>query len=416
MTGGRLRKMYYGQWGVNVLNFNKSRIMNFFTKQLFCLSLIFILIPFNAFSAHTDLIEVVYVSQEQFRKPALSNLDAIPKDEGLQGALLAIQDNNTTGKFTGHNFVLIEKKWPESSVSDTDIHTFIENKSLLVAALDDNALARIKPLAAAQSALIMDVVSRADSFRQQGCGDHLFHVAPSRAMRADALAQYLLKKRWRRWFLVLGPTDEDELFAQALRRAAKRFGSTIVTEKTWVHDYDARRTAQGEVPVFTQGVDYDVLVVADEQGLFGEYLSYRTWKPRPVIGTQGLVPTAWHRTHEQWGAVQIQNRFKAQSGRRMTEKDYAAYLAIRSYGEAIIRTGSGDPEQIKAYLLGDQFTLQGYKGKPLSFRSWNGQLRQPILLAAARSMVATAPIAGFLHPVTELDTLGYDHRETQCDE
>ncbi len=383
--------------------------MIFSLKHLFFLCLIFI--PQSAYSVHPSSVKIVYISQQPSTKPALSNLDAIPEDEGLQGALLAIKDNNTTGKFTGHDFVLIEKKWPGT---DVDNHTFFEKKSLIVAALDDTALADIKPLAVTKSALIMNVLSRTDSFRQKGCVDYLFHILPSRAMRADALAQYLLKKRWTKWFLVLGPTKEDKLFAQALKRSAKRFGSVIVTEKTWEHDYDARRTAQAEVPVFTQSVNYDVLVVADEQGLFGEYLSYRTWMPRPVVGTQGLVPTAWHRTHEQWGAVQIQNRFKAQSGRWMTEKDYAAYLAIRSYGEAIIRTESDDLEQIKAYLLSEQFTLQGYKGKPLSFRSWNGQLRQPVLLAAARSMVATAPIEGFLHPTTELDTLGYDQREAQC--
>jgi len=398
------------------LNLSKPQGMNFLSNRWFGLSVILWFVPLTVFCADTVPIEIVYISQKQAQKPALSNLDSIPKDEGLQGALLAIEDNNTTGKFTGHQFKLLEKQWSEQGVNPKDNSIFFEEKALIVAALGDNALLEMKQLAMNKSTLIMDVVSRADHFRQQGCGNHVFYLAPSRAMRADALAQYLLKKRWVKWFLVQGLTNEDKLFSQALKRAAKRFGSTLVAQKTWLHDYDARRTAQEEVSVFTQGVDYDVLVVADEQGLFGEYLSYRTWKPRPVVGTQGLVPTAWHKTHEQWGAVQIQNRFKAQSGRRMTEKDYAAYLAIRSYGEAIIRVGSSEPEKIKAYLLSDQFTLQGYKGKPLSFRSWNGQLRQPVLLAAPRAMVATAPIQGFLHPITELDTLGYDQREVDCNE
>ncbi|MGZ4991625.1 MAG: branched-chain amino acid ABC transporter substrate-binding protein, partial [Methylobacter sp.] len=47
-------------------------------------------------------------------------------------------------------------------------------------------------------------------------------------------------------------------------------------------------------------------------------------------------------------------------------------------------------------------------------RSWDGQLRQPVLLAAPRSLVAVAPIEGFLHPKTELDTLGYDQPESTC--
>jgi len=188
----------------------------------------------------------------------------------------------------------------------------------------------------------------------------------------------------------------------------------IIAEKKWLHRYDARRTAQSDIPVFTQVDEYDVLVVADEQGLFGEYISYRTWLPRPVIGTQGLVATAWHRTHEQWGAVQIQNRFKALAGRSMEEEDYATYLAVRSIGEAVTRTKEVDASLIKAYLLSERFKLQGYKGKPLSFRPWNGQLRQPVLLAAPTSLVAVPPLDGFLHPKSELDTLGYDRLETQC--
>jgi ABC transporter substrate binding protein (PQQ-dependent alcohol dehydrogenase system) len=98
----------------------------------------------------------------------------------------------------------------------------------------------------------------------------------------------------------------------------------------------------------------------------------------------------------------------------MEDQDYAAYLATRALGEAATRTKSNDIKQLKAYILSDAFALQGYKGNPLSFRTWDGQLRQPILLAAPKSLVAVAPIEGFLHPKTELDTLGYDQPETQC--
>src|SRR3546814_2939226 len=53
------------------------------------------------------------------------------------------------------------------------------------------------------------------------------------------------------------------------------------------------------MPVFTQDFpDYDVLLVADESEVFGTYLPYRTWIPRPVAGTAGLVPSAWHPASE----------------------------------------------------------------------------------------------------------------------
>lgn len=360
-------------------------------------------------------VNIAYLAQEQKAPPPLFNLDPFIENKGVLGAELAINDNNTTGQFTGQKFVLNKFIVPiDGSVAEEFNKNIAGKFQFVVSMLPAEQMTGIADLPAAQQMVLFDAATRDDALRNEQCRKNVLHMLPSRAMRADALAQYMMKKRWNEWFLVIGPNPEDRLFADAIRRAAKRFGMKIVEEKTWEHTYDARRTAQSDVPVFTQVDDYDVLVVADEQGLFGEYLDYRTWYPRPVIGTQGLIATAWHRTHEQWGAVQIQNRFKEQAGRWMEEQDYAAYLAVRAIGETATRTKSNELKPVKDYLLSEQFALQGYKGNPLSFRSWNGQLRQPILLAAPRSLVAVAPIEGFLHPKTELDTLGYDQSESTC--
>ncbi|TXL00076.1 branched-chain amino acid ABC transporter substrate-binding protein [Methylococcaceae bacterium HT4] len=364
-------------------------------------------------SDHQD-IKIAYITQEQQVPAALSNLEPFVADKGLQGALLGLKDSNTTGQFTDQNYLLEQVIVPiggDVKAAFTELLT--QGVQLIVVNLAAAQLEQLDQINKNQ-ALLFDVATRTDAFRHKQCLSNVLHLLPSRAMRADALAQYMLKKRWNRWFLVQGNTPEDALYAQAIKRSAKRFGMKIVAEKKWLHTYDARRTAQSDIPVFTQVDDYDVLIVADEQGLFGEYISYRTWLPRPVIGTQGLVATAWHRTHEQWGAVQIQNRFKAMASRQMQEQDYAAYLAVRAIGEAVTRTRAMDAVSIKAYLLSADFKLQGYKGRPLSFRSWNGQLRQPVLLAAPTSLVTAAPLEGFLHPNNELDSLGYDQPETQC--
>ena len=362
-----------------------------------------------------QVINIAYLTQEQNVPPPLSNLDPFIKNKGIIGAELGIDDNNTTGEFTGQQFNLKKLIVPlDGNVADIFNKELANKFQYVVVNLPADQINRLADLPAAKPMLLFDVATVDDALRNEQCRSNVLHILPSRAMRADALAQYMMKKRWTKWFLVIGPAQEDRLFADAIKRAAKRFGMEIVAEKPWEHTYDARRTAQSDVAVFTQADDYDVLVVADEEGQFGEYLDYRTWIPRPVIGTQGLIATAWHRTHEQWGAVQIQNRFKEKAGRWMEEQDYAAYLAVRAIGEAATRTQSNDIKQVKDYMLSDTFALQGYKGNPLSFRSWDGQLRQPVLLAAPRSLVAVAPIEGFLHPKTELDTLGYDQPETQC--
>jgi len=365
--------------------------------------------------AAKQIVKITYFSQELPPPSALSNLDPFIPNKGLLGAELGINDTNTTGQFTGQHFELKKIIVP---IGGDMLQAFAQqvddSDSLLLVNLDAPQLLKLADAANAKQKLLLDVGSSDDALRNEECRHNLLHILPSRAMRADALAQYMLKKRWQKWFLVIGQTPEDRLYAAALQRAGKRFGMKIVAEKTWTNDFDSHRSAQADVPEFTQGVDYDVLVVADEQGLFGEYLDYRTWSPRPIIGTQGLIATAWHKTHDAWGASQLQNRFKDQNGRWMEEQEYAAYLAVRAIGEAAVRSKSNQTADIKNYLLSPAFALQGYKGTPMSFRTWDGQLRQPVLLAAARSLVAVAPLDGFLHPKTELDTLGNDQPETGC--
>ena len=384
-----------------------------FVRLLLCL-LLSLFLTSHSYAEHKQEIKIAYLSQEKQVPAALSNLEPFISDKGLQGALLGLKDNNTTGQFTQQSYSLKQVIVPlGGDVSQAFTELLKQGFQLFIVNFPAAQLVELQQLNNNQ-ALLFDIATRTDAFRHHQCLDDVLHLLPSRAMRADALAQYMLKKRWQRWFLVVGNTPEDALYAQAIKRSAKRFGMQVIAEKKWLHTYDARRTAQADIPVFTQGDDYAVLVVADEQGLFGEYISYRSWLPRPVIGTQGLVATAWHRTHEQWGAVQIQNRFKALAARQMQEQDYAAYLAVRAIGETATRTHAVDAKSIKGYLLSEKFKLQGYKGKPLSFRSWNGQLRQPVLLAAPTSLVIAPPLEGFLHPKNELDTLGYDQPETQC--
>ena len=366
-------------------------------------------------SANKQLIKIVYFTQRTTPPPALSNLDPFIENKGDLGADLAIQDNNTTGQFTQQQYQLVKVIIPADADPVAAFNSQLPaDAELVVMNVNTDLLLKLQDQPAAKNRLLFDASTSDDQSRAGSCRANVMHILPTRAMRADALAQYLLKKRWQKWLLVVGQTPEDQLYAAAIKRAAKRFNHKIVAEKVWSNDFDSRRTAQSDVPVFTQGEEYDVLVVADEQGLFGEYFDYRTWLPRPVVGTQGLMASAWHPSHENWGAVQLQNRFREQSGRWMQETDYGVYLAIRAIGEASVRSKSNHQSAIRDYLLSDNFALQGYKGMPLSFRRWDGQLRQPVLLPAPRAMVAVAPVEGFLHPKSELDTLGYDQAESGC--
>ena len=221
--------------------------------------------------------------------------------------------------------------------------------------------------------------------------------------------------------LIHGSHPADQLKADAYRRAAKKFGLKIVEERNFEDTGGARRTDSGhvlvqrQIPKFTNRADdHDVVVAADETGVFGDYLTYRTTDPRPVVGDAGLVARTWHPSFEGWGATQIQRRFEKAKQRRMTDNDYQAWLAMRVIGEAVSRTKSADPSVLKDFILSNDFEVAGFKGQALSFRPWNNQLRQGILLADGKLVVTVSPQEEFLHQKTRLDTLGFDEPETEC--
>jgi len=360
-------------------------------------------------------VSVLYVQQRVERPPVLANLLEVPETEGLAGAQLAIADSSKTGRFTKQRFVMRELIFDVDEGAKTIIEALKMSKErLIVLDLPTAVLEKIINTPVADDRLLFNVGSADNQFRTKLCGRNLLHTLPSRSMLTDALTQYLIKKRWSKWVLIEGPQEGDTRFAKALEQSAKKFGAKIVKKISWDGGRDARRSAQAEVPGLTQGGDYDVLMVADEWGDFGEYLMYRTWDPRPVAGTQGLFPIGWYWTIEQWGATQLQSRFFMHAKRRMNAKDYAAWAAVRSISEATTRTGSVEYQKIADYIQGPEFELGAYKGRKLSYRSWSGQLRQPIAVTAARSLVTQSPQEGYLHRVSELDTLGFDKPEVHC--
>ena len=200
-----------------------------------------------------------------------------------------------------------------------------------------------------------------------------------------------------------------------------RRNAKIVQEREYKDTGGSRETDTGliqtqqQMPVFTQEApNYDVLIAADENQVFAGYLPCRTWDARPVAGSAGLMPVSWSPASESYGGTQMQDRFIRQYHRLMTPQDMQSWTAVRMIGEAASRTSSADIGKIMAYMKGPQFQIGAYKGEALSLRDWDLQVRQPILLADGRNVVSISPQKGFLHQVTDLDTLGVDRPETKC--
>lgn len=370
-------------------------------------------VPLASAEPETLAVRIGYLGYRPDPGPLLSNVIPEPVDAGLRGAELAITDSNSTGRFLKHSYEL-ESVNADSSEQLQQAAQALHAEGLRLFVINAPAESLLQLSEAMPDSLLINAGSPSDDLRTSRCLANVLHTLPSRSMLADALAQFLAVRRWNRWLLISGPTEDDQAYAQALKRAAKRFGHKIIEEKPWSFDNDQRRTAQADMPLFTQASEYDVVVVADERGDFGEYVPYHTWLPRPVVGTQGLTPTGWHKTVETYGAAQLQKRFETHANRWMNDRDFAAWIGVRSLATAVTRLGNTDPEKIRQISLSETLPIDGFKGRKLTFRPWNGQLRQPIPLVHPRSLVTNSPQDGFLHPTSELDTLGFDRPESQC--
>lgn len=377
----------------------------------------------SAASSGAVVLHYAYLGKEYREPPPLSLLiPAVIPDEGLAGARLGTRDNNLAGKFLGQQFVFDETMVPEGgNVVAAAKKLFASGQRFIIADLKAADLLAVANLPEAKDAIILNIRARDDVLRQTQCRRNVFHLIPSDAMLTDALAQYLVWKKWTRWFVVRGKHTADIEYANDILRSAKLYGARIVAERAYELQTGARRVDTGyqqiqtQMPMLTRGVpDYDVAFVADESNSFGLYLPYRSTDARPVVGTDGLVATAWGAAYESYGAEPFHDAFLKFAHREITVRDYEGWLAAHLLGMAVMYGKSTEVGAIRKYISSDSLRLSGYKGEGMNFRSWNNQLRQPILLMDPLTLVSMSPQPGFLHPVYSTDTLGFDQPHSLC--
>ena len=386
-------------------------------KKLILIGSIFFafLVSFSAFSTPLS-IDITYLKLKKQHAPALSNVIKIAPDSGYQGVRLAIEDSNTTGKFLQQHFSLTSFEFTkQQNLLKRLKEEFSLGKAIFILDVPLSALNAINLWAQNKNILLFNISEFSNKLRNDQCLTTILHTAPSNAMKSDALAQWLLYRRLTKVLLIRGEKPADIALANSFKRSAKRYGLKVISEKIWSFNTDLRRSAQQEIPLFTQtSKEYDVVYVADQAKDFAEYIPFNTYLPRPVVGSAGLEALSWHKVIEQWGAAQLQTRFKKLTSRYMNEIDFTGYLAVRSVAQAVHKTNSAAVKELSTYIKSDDFKLAAYKGRKLSFRTWNGQLRMPMALIQPHSLVSQSPQAGILHPKTELDTLGFDQQESHC--
>ena len=382
-------------------------------------------------SPEMTALKIGYIREDVAHPRPASRLDVEPEDGGIAGAKMGVEENNAGGRFTGHAYTLDveDASSPEEAVAALE-KLYASGHNYFIVDTTAPTLLKLADWAKGKDILLFNVSATDVSLRQEDCRANVMHIVPDRYMLADALAQYLVAMDWKTWLLVHGSTPGDLAYADAVKRAAERFGATIVDTREYKDVSGGRRDDVGVIPpaahgkqasadkAVVAGADYDVIVVADENQLFGPLLPYRGGgEPRVVAGTTGLTATTWSPGHEKWGATQANNNFQKDFGRLLLPLDYQAYVAARAIGEAVTRNPGNDFATVSAFVHGPDIQLAPFKGIKQQFRPWDGQFRQPILIATDKVTVSVSPQRGFKHashPEIEVDTLGIDEPESVC--
>ena len=352
-----------------------------------------------------------YAAQRSYARIQLK-----PVARPFAGAEIGIADAAAIGRVIGTEFSLARRAAADQAglLAVLDALYDSHHARFFLVDLDDAAVLALADAVAGRDVLLLNLTAPDNRLRGEDCRRNVAHVTPSRDMLADALIQYLVAKRWTDFLLLVGSETEDAKSVAAIERAAKRFGARIRDIKAFLLSNDPRQRERNNIALLTAGDDYDVVVVVDHDGEFGRYVPYQINAPRPVVGTTGLVAQWWTWAWERHGAPQLNSRFEAHAARRMSGRDWSAWIGVKALVQAVMRAGTTAPGAVAEYLLGDAIRIDGALGPALNFRPWDHQLRIPILITTHNAVVARAPLSAFLHRTNTLDTLGADEPDSSC--
>ena len=368
--------------------------------------------PADVDSSSSSPVQLIYLTREDPGSPRTSLAEPVVADYGWQGARLGLDEINRSGQFLGRQYALQKVSVAAGDDFLSAARDALRGHDLLVADLKAEDLLTLADLPAARDALILDARTSDDSTRQGNCRANVFHVLPNWAMRADALAQFLAQRHWTRWLMVVGSAADDTAYAAALQNSARRVGAHIVAERRYESSSVGGSASLRDLTHVS--VRYDLMIVVDTRNAFGESLLFNSWDPRLTAGTHGLVAVSWHPWFREYAARGIQYRFFLSASREMSERDYGNWLAVSIIGEAVARGGHADASALRDLLRSDGFSVPANKGEGLSFRRWDQQLRQPLLLFGPRQLVAMWPQDIGHGDELETDRIGFDAAHSLC--
>lgn len=334
----------------------------------------------------------------------------------IAGAKLGLKDIKPFQRMAKVKFKLMSLRIKNIDTAANDILNHINSNNIKIILLDlpaielSNVVNKISNLNLA----VINISSKNNELRSSNCNQNLFHTIPSERMLSDSLAQYLSDKKWRKVLILTGPLEIDKAKSESFIESAKQFGLKIVDNRNFLLGNDPRARDQNDLDFLTGSAKYDAVYISDTHKEFSYGVPFATHIPSAVIGSSGLTPRAWHWSYLRHGAPQVHGRFERMNQRRMTEEDWAAWVAMRAIAEALVRFKDNENFSFHNSFVSENFKLDGSKGPVLNFRKWNRQLRQPIMLSTDNWVTSIAPLESFVHRENNLDTIGIDSKTSKC--
>jgi ABC transporter substrate binding protein (PQQ-dependent alcohol dehydrogenase system) len=334
----------------------------------------------------------------------------------IAGARLGLKDIKPFQRMAKVKFKLMSLRIKNIDTAANDILNHINSNNIKIILLDlpvtklSNVVNKISNLNIA----VINISSKNNELRSSNCNQNLFHTIPSERMLSDSLAQYLSDKKWRKVLMLTGPLEIDKAKSESFIESAKQFGLKIIDNRNFLLGNDPRARDQNDLDFLTGSAKYDAVYISDTHKEFSYRVPFATHIPSAVIGSSGLTPRAWHWSYLRHGAPQVHGRFERMHQRRMTEEDWAAWIAMRAIAEALVRFKDNENFSFHDSFVSENFKLDGSKGPVLSFRKWNRQLRQPIMLSTDNWVTSIAPLESFVHRENNLDTIGIDSKTSKC--
>lgn len=292
-----------------------------------------------------------------------------------------------------------------------------------------------------------------DVLRGDACNPYMFHVEASAAMYLDALTAWFVRAGYRRWFYVYEGSDQGQALYQRAVRALqlRHWGAAEVGRAVVPPGQEPGAWLASEMRSARPDVTLLLLPPKAQLNFFRqpELLAMAgtvTGFPHPVTQCRSFLArlaqvapqsarlyraALWEATLDAYGARELNSRFAARWDRPMDPPAWAAYQAVKIVCDAALAAGSFDPPALLAQLRARDAVFDVYKGIGVSFRPWDGQLRQSLYLvkaervdtggglaAALQAAVLVGELPEIYRPGTDLierlDQLGDLERQSRC--